>query len=218
MGPRFGAILEKKGLKSVLVQVLQTFFGLFSTEPLTVVHMCHDSLPRYPSDIVAGIAFFRIPFRPKFPYRVKTACIVNGVQLQGYLSGAGIAGVTGNVFEGSSIHEIKTHNRIIQVGVSEGSAIVGIVGIADDDGFFHESLFAVVQFEFQFQEMTGLQIAIHIQFKLYTTGGDISDGHFPSVQFLSINDIPVYTLQTDTFSILFSLLQYRCPCVSTGTF
>jgi hypothetical protein len=84
--------------------------------------------------------------------KVKTACNVNGVQLQADLSGSGMMA---DVMHRSSTHKIKTHNRIIEVGISERSTIVGVVGITNGDGFFHGGLFAVVQFEFQFQEMTG---------------------------------------------------------------
>ena len=102
---------------------------------------------------------------------VKTACIVNGVQLQADLSGSTLtmqkpegfrvvyATIGSNMVAGvvhrASTHEIKTHNRIIEVGVSERSAIVGVAGISDGDGFLHGCLFAVVELEFQFQEMTG---------------------------------------------------------------
>jgi hypothetical protein len=46
----------------------------------------------------------------------------------------------------------------------------------------------------------------------------LDDGHIPPVHFLTVNDILVYTLQVDTFSILFSFFQDRYPMIPTGAF
>ena len=94
-----------------------------------------------------------------YDFMTKTACIVNGMQLQADLSGSRVRvkcevifsralRVMGNVVGGSSAHKIKTHDRIIEVGVSECSSEVGAVGISNYNGFLHECLFAVVQLEF----------------------------------------------------------------------
>ena len=55
------------------------------------------------------------------------------MQLQGDLSGGGRFE---EVLDGVSTHEIKTQNRIIGVGIPEGSSIIRAVGVSNDDGFF----------------------------------------------------------------------------------
>ena len=93
------------------------------------------------------------PIKSYYDFIMETACIVNGKQLQADLYREG---VMINVVDGSSTHEIKTHDRIIEVSVSECSSKVGAIGISNYDGFFYGCLLAVVQVEFQFQEMVSL--------------------------------------------------------------